>query len=176
MQTDGDDLRISADDEERSSTFTHDQWRHLEDWQILQVIREMFAELNHRSSPVTQVIPVGSRLVHDIERTHRRVRTSELVASERFPMRLRDTYLEGEDATRITVQEASELIGLSRRAMWSRIRRATERGELTPFVREGVRGQLVARKQDVIRWQRKWKDGRSTRHQPPESEPESGDS
>ncbi len=166
-----DDASPSADptdDAEAAAVFVRSEWRSLSDWQIMQTIRALFVELNDRGSRVRQTIPRDSEFVDDVSEHQRVIHTSDLVASERFPMWITTDYVEIQDREeahrKITVQEASALIGLSTRALWSRIRRATERGEVTPFVREGVRGQFAAQKQDVIDWQQSWVDGRTTRH------------
>jgi hypothetical protein len=165
---DADPSTDSTKDAEPTEVFAHSEWRFLSDWQLMQTIRDLFVELNGRGSRVRQTIPRDSEFVDDVTEHQRVVHTSDLVASERFPMWITVDYLEPKDRKeahrKITVQEASALIGLSTRALWSRIRRATEKGVVTPFVREGVRGQFVAQKQDVIDWQQSWVDGRTTRH------------
>ena len=158
----------STNDTEAAAVFVRSEWRFLSDWRIMQTIRALFVELNDRGSRVRQTIPRDSVFVDDVSERQRAVHASDLVASERFPMWTTAAYVEVQDREeahrKMTVQEASALIGLSTRALWSRIRRATERGEVTPFVREGVRGQFAAHKQDVIDWQQSWVDGRTTRH------------
>ncbi|MEO2006281.1 MAG: hypothetical protein ABGY41_19540 [Candidatus Poribacteria bacterium] len=157
-----------TNDAEAAAVFVRSEWRSLSDWRIMQTVRVLFVELNDRGSRVRQTIPRDSEFVDDVSEHQRVVNTSDLVASERFPMWITADYVELQDREeahrKITVQEASALIGLSTRALWSRIRRATQRGEVTPFVREGVRGRFAAQKQDVIAWQQSWVDGRTTRH------------